>query len=213
MPLASRLFPRRSTNPRRMARHGVLLALGLLAVVFVLAGCDFDDDRRDPIGGGSDNGVRVATFTLNDRDDRGGFLFAKAFLGETDTTVSAVEYEAEFAQLTRDVVDDGLVLLYTSQEFGDPPLPGWTPLPVSYGFDENADNNVDYTITTTYGFDINTLFVYIEASDFITIPGLDFRELEDRIIFRLVTIPGGGFNRGLDYSNYEAVQRAYDLPE
>jgi hypothetical protein len=213
------------------ARHLTLYALGLLALVFIFAGCDSDslDDRRfdddPPIG----NEVRVITFTLNDRDNRDEFRFDRTFSDSGDE----VQYETDdsfFPQLasllTNRTVNEGLVLLYVSDVLSEDGLrrEGWTALPLALGFDEateeapQGDGFVDYVLTTTYTFDVGVLYVNLVASDVFTIEFLEQEQdllanLED-IRFRLVAIPGDGFLRsGVDYSNYKAVQRAYNLPD
>ena len=211
------------------ARHATLFALGLLALLFIFVGCDSDslDDR----GGGDiivENDVRVATFTLNDRDNRGEFRFLRTF----SDSGNEVQYETddEFypelaALLTDRTVNDGVVLLYVSDVLDENGLrrSGWTALPLALGFDEatddapSGDGFVDYVLTTTYTFNVGSLFVNLVASDNLTIDFLEetqglLSDLED-IRFRLVAIPGGGFARGIDYSDYEAVKRAYNLPD
>lgn len=188
-------------------RTPLLLAL-LLATAFV-AGCDSDD--LDDHAGGTD--VRVTTFDLRNFDR------------DFSTSGNEVQYEESFSHLTERAVDDGIVLLYASDVINENGLrrDGWSPLPLTIGVDEPTQDNpdgdgfVDYTLTTTYTYDIGRLYVNLVASDNFTIDFLDETQglLADfeALTFRLVTIPGGGFNRGLDYSDYEAVQRAYNLPD
>ena len=209
------------TSTRRLT----LLSLGLLGLVFVFAGCDSDSlDDRDTGGNGGvlvENDVRVFTFTLNDQD-RGEFRFGRTF--STDSSEVQYDTDEDFypqltALLTDRTVNEGVVLLYVSDVLNDNGLrrSGWTALPLSIGFDEDSDLFVDYVLTTTYTYDVNRLFVNLVASDTATIAFLQdtqalLSNLED-IRFRLVAIPGGGFNRGIDYSDYEAVARAYNLPD
>lgn len=184
----------------------------LLIVLFAavaLVGCDTDDlDDR----GFDDNGVRSVTFTLNDSD------FDFDFDLRTDGLEA--QYESRrFPELSPNVVDEGVVLLYAADVVDQDGLRrrGWTALPLTLGFDDDNDFFVDYTIATTYTFDIDRLYVNLVASnDF----GEDQFALTDavldnveRVDFRLVTIPGGGFARGIDYSDYEAVKQAYNLPD
>lgn len=184
------------------------LLLALLLTVGLVAGCDSDDlDDRE------NNSVRSETFTLRNFDI------------DFSNSGNEVQYEDAFSQLTQRVVDEGVVLLYVSDVVDADGLrrDGWTALPLALGFDEateeapDGDGFVDYVLTTTYTFDIGRLYVNLVASDVYTIDFLDetaglLDDFED-IRFRLVTIPGTTFNRGLDYTDYEAVRRAYDLPE
>ena len=215
------------------ARHATLFALGLLALVFIFVGCDtdgLDDDRHDRGDVIYENDVRVATFTLNDRDNRDDFRFLRTFSDSGDE----VQYETdrEFYPglanlLTERTVNEGLVMLYVSDVIDEDGLrrSGWTALPLALGFDiedvrdpeGGPDGFVDYVLTTTYTFDVSELYVNLVASDDFTIDFLQENQglldnLED-IRFRLVAIPGGGFARGIDYSDYEAVKQAYNLPD
>lgn len=210
-------------------RHLTLLAIGLLGLLFVVAGCDSDslDDRDNDVI--VDNDVRVFTFTLNDQD-RGDFRFGRTF--STDSSEVQYDTDEDFypqltALLTDRTVNQGVVLLYVSDVLNENGLRrnGWTALPLAIGFDiedvrqagNGPDGFVDYVLTTTYTYDVNRLFVNLVASDTITLPFLqrtqEFLSNLEEIRFRLVAIPGGGFNRGIDYTDYQAVQRAYNLPE
>ncbi|MEM1041531.1 MAG: hypothetical protein AAGI91_02775 [Bacteroidota bacterium] len=220
MPLARRLFDRPAPVRQRAARHAVLRGFGLLALLFVLAGCDFNDDR-DPRGSGVivENEVRVSTFTLNDEDDRGNFLFSRTLSGSG----LEVQYEGRPSILTPAAVDDGVVLLYASDQTGAGGIDGlirngWTALPITLGVDaDGEDFFVDYTLTTTYTYDVERLYVNLIASNDLgaedfAITDATLASIEN-IAFRLVTIPGGGFNRGIDYSDYNTVRQAYGLPD
>ena len=206
-------------------RQLTLLALGLLGLLFVFAGCDSDDlDDRDP-GINTGNTVRSIDFTLNDQD-RGEFRFGRTF--STDSSEVQYDTDEDFypqltALLTDRTVNEGVVLLYVSDVLNENGLrrSGWTALPLTIGVDirstanPQGDGFIDYTLTTTYTYDVRRLYINLVASDVITIGELDadgrLSSLEG-IAFRLVTIPGGGLNRGIDYSDYEAVARAYNLP-
>ncbi len=203
------------------ARHLTLLALGLLGLLFVFAGCDSDslDGRNNDVI--VENDVRVFDFTLNDQD-RGDFRFGRTF--STDSSEVQYDTDEEFypqlaSLLTQRTVNEGVVLLYVSDVLNENGLrrSGWTALPLTLGFDDDNDLFVDYVLTTTYTFDVNRLFINLVASDTATIAFLqntrEYLANLESIRFRLVALPGGGFNRGIDYSDYEAVQRAYNLPD
>ena len=114
------------------------------------------------------------------------------------------------------VVVAGGVLRYAAGELivgcdaGDC-APTWTPLPVTVGVDEDGDEYIDYSITYSYAYNIQDLYIDLLGSS-----PLDFGSLA-RTDFHLLLIPGnlyvGNARAGIDYTDYEAVQRAYDLPE
>ncbi len=224
------LFARAFSPRRRTTRHTVLFGFGVLALLFLLAGCDYHDDDRDPRYpvGNPDNGVRSFTFSLCDTDNRGDCRFGLTF--SADSVEVQYDTDDEFypqlaSLLTPNAVDEGVVLLYVSDVVDANGLRrnGWTALPLTLGYDleGNADGSpdgfIDYTLTTTYTYDVRRLWVNLVASDVFTLGFLDRTEgllaKLDRLDFRLVTIPGGNFNKGLDYSNYEAVKQAYGLPD
>lgn len=210
------------------ARRTTPFALGLLALVFLFAGCDSDSlgghgpegppGPPGPPGQDGNVNIRVIEFGLNDRDNRDDFIFSRTL---SDSGLE-VQYEGTFSALTASAVDDGLVLLYASDQTGSGGIDGlirdgWTALPVTLGIDLDDDFFIDYTLTTTYTYDIGRLYVNLVASnDFsdevFAISDAVLENIES-IAFKLVILPGGGFARGIDYSDYEAVKRAYNLPD
>lgn len=228
MPLSRYLFTPSFSAHHRAVRHAVLLGFGLLALVFVFAGCDYHDHDRDPRDPDVivENDVRVFTFTLGDTDSRDEFRFDRIFSdsgNEVQFETDEVFYPQLAALLTRRAVDEGVVLLYVSDVVDENGLrrDGWTALPLAIGYDVDSptgndpDGFVDYVLTTTYTYNVERLYVNLVASDDSTIDFLDenngLLDNLEAITFRLVTIPG--FARGVDYSDYEAVKQAYGLPD
>ena len=177
-----------------------VFAATVFAVILVFsAGCD---NYQDIIVIGND--IIIRNFSID-----GGDLDVSA-----DGTIGS--YHREVPELNSDVVDAGAVLLYADGELivgcdaGDC-APTWTPLPVTVGVDEDGDEYIDYSITYSYAYNIQDLYI-----DLIGSSPLDFGSLA-RTDFHLLLIPGnlyvGNARAGIDYTDYEAVQRAYDLPE
>jgi hypothetical protein len=174
-------------------------ALGLAAVL-AFAGCDFSDDDDDPIFTGND--VIVETFHVDGED----------FDVSADDVIGS--YQRDVDDLTEDVADGGAVLLYAGDEilFGSP-QGTWTALPTTIGYDEDGDGLVDITLAFTFSYDIQDLYIDVIASS-----PIDFEDtFVEGIDFRLVLIPGeffaGNARTGVDFSDYEAVRRAFALPE
>ncbi|HLT48505.1 MAG TPA: hypothetical protein VK002_14820 [Rubricoccaceae bacterium] len=172
----------------------LLLLLPLLLPV--VSGCDQHEDIV-VIG----NDIIVRTFSVSGDD----------LTISNDNLVGS--YHREVPEMTADVVDDGAVLLYAD---GSLLLSGgggtWTALPFSIGVDEDGDLFVDYTVSFTYSYDLQDLYIDVVASDTI----YPFEDLP-RTEYKLVLIPGDLFvssaKSGLDYSDYEAVRQAYGLVE
>ena len=163
-----------------------------LALVVSLAACDtvYEDDGND---------IRVRTFSFSGSD-----------LEITDGGRVA-SYQRELAELTREVVDDGAVLVYADGELLLENGAGtWTPLPVTVGVDANDDLVVDYTIAYTYSFDLNDLYI-----DLIGSPTDIAWDALPRTDVRVVMLPGyataRAAARGVDLRSYEAVAEAFDL--
>src|SRR5690606_22116586 len=96
-----------ATSLRPIMSFRLPLLLALFLAVGLVAGCDSDDlDDRDTAA------ARSLTFTLDDRDNRGDFLFDRTF----STSGNEVQYEGAFSDLTPRVVNDGIVLLYVRSE-------------------------------------------------------------------------------------------------
>src|SRR5690606_21789234 len=120
-----------ATSLRPIMSFRLPLLLALFLAVGLVAGCDSDDlDDRDTAA------ARSLTFTLDDRDNRGDFLFDRTF----STSGNEVQYEGAFSDLTPRVVNDGIVLLYVSDVVDADGLrrDGWTALPLTLGFDERT---------------------------------------------------------------------------
>ena len=183
------------------------LAALALAAALPLAGCILEDDSdRRPIVNETiiyNSGIQSEVFTfdasrvqyLNDFPDERGF-----YLHETDL-------------LTEDLSRGGLVMVYVDPVFFDPDAgtETWAALPLSLGFDDDLDGAVD--ITTTLGFSFEPGFLYIDVlASTLLEDGFDYL---NQLQMRLVTIPPGEFLRaeGLDFTDFEAVQRFYGLPE
>ncbi|MDX1419404.1 MAG: hypothetical protein R3181_05505 [Rubricoccaceae bacterium] len=179
-------------SPHRLRPFSVLL----LAVI-ALGGCDFSDNDDVVVIG---NDIIVRTFTVDgDEFD----VSSDGILGS---------YQREVDALTEEVADDGAVLLYAGDEilFGSP-QGTWTALPTTIGYDEDGDGFVDITLAFTFSYDLQDLYIDVVASS-----PIDFEATLPETDFRLVLIPGDlfvGNARTVDYSSYEAVRRAFALPE
>jgi len=182
-------------KPTRTLRS-VFAATALTGILFFSAGCD---NYQDIIVVGND--IIVRNFSID-----GGDLDVS-----DDGTIGS--YHREVSELNSDVVDAGAVLLYADGEllFGSGGSGTWTALPVTVGVDEDGDEFIDYSITYSFSYDIQDLYI-----DLIGSSPLDFGSLA-RTDFHLLLIPGnlyvGNARAGIDYTDYEAVRRAYDLPE
>ena len=172
-------------------------AATVLAGILVLsAGCD---NYQDIVVIGNDIIVRNFSFDGSDLDV------------SDDGTIST--YHREVSELNSDVADDGAVLLYADGAlfFGSGGAGTWTALPATVGVDEDGDEFIDYSISYSFSYDIQDLYI-----DLIGSSPLDFGDLPNTD-FRLVLIPGnlfvGNAKAGIDYTNYADVMRAYGVDE
>ena len=202
-----------------------LLALGLS---LVFAACDTYETRRD---------VSVVDFRL-DALDYDVSADNKTASYQTDNVDSGeARDEIEFA--LRSAGDGALVMLYIESELVqnfEGTGQTYSALPLSRSFEEVVlqDGNttipvVGYTVSYEYSFDNDDLYFDVvssaPATDFDADPRVLFDSVvpqriedgPDQLEFRLVTIPsdryyGQGAAR-IDLRDYEAVKRAYNLPD
>lgn len=176
--------------------RSVLAVTALAGILAFSTGCD---TYQDVVVIGNDIIVRNFSFDGGDLDV------------SDDGTIGS--YHREVSELNSDIADDGAVLLYADGEllFGTGGSGTWTALPVTVGVDEDGDEYIDYSLTYSFSYDIQDLYV-----DLIGSSPLDFGGLP-RTDFRLVMIPGnlyvGNAKTGIDYTNYEAVQEAFGLSD
>ena len=186
------------------------LAVLALAAALPLAGCILEDDSdRRPIVNETivyNSGIQSAVFQFDAFDvtyttpDQGAY----------------VEYQTNL--IDQDTYEAGMVLLYADGALingieGE----SWSALPLTFGTDLDEDGLVDVTTAFGYTFRPNVIAIELQASSPLPVSeggtdrGFDFLGVLD---MRLVTIPPGEFLRaeGLDFTDYEAVQRFYGLP-
>jgi hypothetical protein len=174
---------------------GFIAAALALSLPFV-SGCD--TGSPGPVF--ADNGVRSTTFT------------PRANQFSVTPAEDIATYELQTAQLTEEIVDHGVVLLYAR---GDLIIAGetatWAALPYAQGIEtvEGDGTRLRYTITYAYSFEPDWLVLDIISSRINSVRAF----IPDDIPFRLVTIPPGQQLEGIDYSRYEAVRQAYGLSD
>ena len=205
------------------------LTLLALALPLVFAACDTYETRRD---------VSVVDFRLDALDYVVSDDNKTATFESDKVDSSTARDEIEFA--LRSAGDGALVLLYIDIELVNT-LSGadngtWAPLPLSRSFEELVLQSTDttipvvgYTASYEYSFDNDDLYFDVvssaPATDFDADPRVLFDSIvpqriedgPDQLDFRLVTIPadryyGQGAAR-IDLRDYEAVKRAYNLPD
>lgn len=202
----------------------------LAALLPLVSACDtyYDDD--------DDTYVRVVDFEL-DTDD---------FELSGDTRTASFDTDDIQGNGDRDEVEDALrlagdgalVLLYADNELVlDVQTTGqtYTPLPVTVGYEVELDSGlpvVEYTITYTYAFDNEDLYVdVISSARSDSFPGggsdagvLFAQLLPNEIEMRLVTLEADVYasktaelraqgKTGLDLRNYEQVKSVFGLPD
>lgn len=171
------------------------LACLLLGAALFVTGCDVTSS-----GPVYDNGVRSQEFVPR----------ANQFTINSAGDIATFETTSNL--LTTAIVDRGVVLLYAR---GDLVVIGgestWTPLPYTQGIEPpSGEPYVDITITYTYAFDVNRLYLDVISS------AVDMVEdyIPHNIPFRLVTIPPGTAGMDtVDFTKYADVAAAYGLDQ
>lgn len=189
-----------------------LLPLSVFALaVLGLVGCDYNDDGDDNFLDDSD--AVYVDFSF-DRDNyqlsENGLI---ASFESSDIESSAERNAVEDALLGAN--DGALVLLYADGELVFENGAGtWTALPITVAYEATDTGGVpyvDYTVTYSYSYDDGDLYF-----DVLSSAALDFDTVLPQEVFcRLVVAPADALlgKTGLDYTNYEAVRRAFNLPD
>lgn len=203
-------------------------ALFALTLAFVFSACDTYETRRD---------VSVVDFRLDALDYDVSADTRTASYESDNVDSGETRDEIEFA--LRSAGDGALVLLYIESELvQDFEGTGQTysALPLSRSFEEvvlqDSDSSipvVGYTVSYEYSFDNDDLYFDVvssaPATDFDDDPRVLFDSIvpqriergADELEFRLVTIPSDRYYRQagarIDLRDYEAVKRAYNLPD
>lgn len=196
-----------------MSPSRFLLLLAVLGSVVALGGCDFgDDDDFIP-----DTGSEAVYVDFSFDGDE--------YIPSEDGRIASFESSQISDADERDAVEDALagadegaiVLLYADGSLLFENGEGtWTALPATVGY-ENVGNDdvpyVDFTVTYSYSYDDQDL--YFDAFSSARLGELFDDILPSQLDFRLVTLPASELrvNAGLDLNDYEAVRRAYALPE
>lgn len=119
--------------------------------------------------------------------------------------VLSAQFPAE--EITQDVFDTGMVAAYFDEQ------DTWTAMPYTYGVESQNQNAVDYTLSFGYAYFPGTVEIFYEASAPFA---LDFAV--DRLV-KVVVMSNKALRKSavdpnkVDWSNYEEVARAYNLPE
>ena len=207
-------------------------ALAALALSFVVAACDTDGDYYEESRGE----VRVVDFRLDalDYDVSADNLTASFESDDVDSGETRDQIERSLADastagaLVMLYIDSELVNIQPGAEFGT-----WAALPLSRSFEGfvsgEGDVAVVYTASYEFSFDNDDLYFDVVSSapfdafdespdDFIArILPQRIEDGPDQLLLRLVTIPADRYynQAGLrvDLRDYEAVKRAYNLPD
>lgn len=133
-------------------------------------------------------------------------VFSLNFLFSMDDAVfngSVASVQFDVPDLTPSVVDDGAVLMF----FRDQGT--WTAMPYTYGVESPDLPAVDYTISLGFGYEVDFLEVFLEAStDAIDLSGEPDREM------KLVVIDGWYYGKkNVDWTDWNEVSRVLDIED
>jgi len=85
----------------------------------------------------------------------------------------------------------------------------WTAMPYTYAVDDPQQKAVSYTISLGHAYSNRTFEVFYESSA----ADVNLRQQPNRRIKVVVLGPDLAAKQGVDYSDYEAVKRAFHLPD
>ncbi len=183
----------------------------LLVASLFLSGCEGDEGPTGPKGDKGDSGTQGA------KGDTGTANVIYSDWMSFPTAAAATKVRKNFSfpapKITQDIIDSGHVYGYIKHSSG-----GVHPLPYA--------NTLTYTASGEQaGSYLNTILIGVGSisfnQDWLT-PGTVPTVFADANTvvgsytnFRYIIIPGGQKARvaGLDYSDYEAVKKFYNLPE
>lgn len=196
----------------------LVLAAFLALPLILTSGCDIYEDDEDEL---DDDDIAVVEFSF-DGDDASISEDDRIASFDTDDVTSSSDRAAVEDAL--DGADEGaVVLLYADGgllfEGGEGT---WTALPVTRGLerlDTGGAPYVEYTLTYSYSYDDADLYFDVLSSiDLDTLTDEEYAvAVPGQIDLRLVTVREGAFLEaqaaGVDFQSYEAVRRAFALPE
>lgn len=190
----------------------MLIAFVTLAIV----SCTPEDGDTGPVGPVGSPGPAGATGPAGpagqngqDGTDGNANVGAVTFnlLSSAWSTGSIKTYARYIPEITQEVVDDGLVMVYQRQA----PDTDWDALPFSYniGLVDQNGNPLTATIQVQFSYDTDSLFLSNSNSlranigNSATFPG-------DRE-FKVVVIPPASLVKNMDYKNHEMLQALYGI--
>ena len=198
-------------NTLRTKLNLLVLSLFVLAVV----GCNPEDGDTGPVGPVGSPG---ATGPKGDtgppgQDGQDGLdgnanVSAITFsLPSTAWSTGTIKtYSRGVAEITQDVVDDGLVMVYQRQA----PDTDWGALPFTYNITlSSGGQTFNAIITTQFSYDTDSLFLTNSNSlranitNSATFPG-------DRE-YKVVIIPPANLVQGMNYEDHEMLQAVYGI--
>lgn len=154
-----------------------------LFLALTLAACDSSDHHDDK--------TDVISFEVRfDVDD-------------ADRNDNVLSQQFDVSDITPNVVDNGVVLVYFEEQGT------WTGLPYTYGVESDTEPLVDYTVTLGYAYADRLLEVFFETS---ADPDAIISKLPSSVKMKVVIIDT--FHAGknaIDLRDYEAVKRYYGL--
>jgi hypothetical protein len=179
-----------NNNKRRNIMKNIFSAVCILMLSgAMITGC------KGPTGPMGNANVQAKTYTVSSSD----WIY---------TTSPYYEYHVNLLDndITQDIVDNGMVLVYMSNGNG-----GWQPLPaIGYttGTSGSSTYNLEYKYSPVYGASTVTVWYYIVTEPDYWVPGNPGSQ-----IFKVVAASGFAktSNPNVNWKNYEEVKRALHL--
>jgi hypothetical protein len=200
-----------------MKKRLILSTLSLIAAGFIFIGCKGDDGAVGPAGAKGDTGAQGTAGTKGDKGDTGtANVIYSEWKALSDTAVASTfnrkNYNIAAPEITQNILDKGFVYAYVKTTSSVIPLPYVNKY--VYANQEVAGSYITTVIPHVGRISLN--------QDWMTPGAIPPSFADTKVVvggythLRYVIIPGGlpaGRISGVDFTDYEAVKKFYNLAD
>lgn len=172
-----------------------LLSAVILAFVFAVSGC-LKGEQGPPGQDGQDGNANVRSQTITITPDK---WYHVGTAGEPDEGYETVQ---NVSVITQDIVNDGAVLMYLSNNGSQ-----WFALP--FTFPSGVSSTYPYSESWNFSYLLGQVVIDVQDTDFQTVAP------QSSVMIKVVAIASLNFkkNADVDWSDYKAVQDRFNLAD